>query len=222
MPWPARRRWELRTKARERPPDEPDAPEDVATGADLDLTPAADGSYTRAQMLAGNRVSDRWKRGVGPPPTHAQRAAYLAYRAQKRRPAPAATGEPTEEDQHVRREKPEITQARERMDAAGVDWPTVREWATRTGRWSVVETATVREDAVDAYLAANPLAPADPVAAEPVQPDPSRFDDLLSDPEFIATLAEHCRVYGPQAPPDFAEALALLGAGARRLLELTA
>ena len=143
----------------------------------------------------------------------------------------------------------EQQEARARLAAAGVDYAIVRTWAAKSGRWRHYEVSDLNPDAVDAWFAeheqqlargrrevgpaearqevlAEPEEPAaaalaaDPVP--PVEPAPSRFDVLLEDPEFLACLAEHCEVYGPQAPPAYARALGDIGAGVKRLLQLHA
>lgn len=59
-------------------------------------------------------------------------------------------------------------------------------------------------------------------AEKPAEPDRSLLEELLADREFWAYMAAQCAHFGPQGPQAYAEALGVIAAGARRLVELVA
>lgn len=216
MPWPSQKAYEARVAAARRATAPPVAEGPPRVASEV----LQDDRFTDAELRSGYRAHQKWRNGKGPEPTPDQKEATRTYKRLSERARRARAAGATNEGDEVGRERPEQVAARERMEAAGVEWVTVRDWAVASGRWVGREVATLNVDAVDAvdaYLAERPAEPealAVEVPTELVEPPPSRFDPIFADPEFWSDLAGQCAVYRPHAPASFGEALTVLERGA--------
>lgn len=116
------------------------------------------------------------------------------------REAAQALAEATEEEV-VALSSREHLRALDQLADLDVTWPQVAEWAARTSQWTEEAARADSTTVVRAYLAMR-----------------RRADDLLADPGLWAEVVAQCETLAQDAPPQFEDALRVLGEGARRLL----
>lgn len=105
------------------------------------------------------------------------------------------------EEEAVALSSREHLRALDQLADLDVTWPQVAEWAARTGQWTEETARADSTTVVRAYLAMR-----------------RRADDLLAVPGLWAEVVAQCETYAADAPPQFEDALRVLGEGARRLL----